>query len=232
MNKVSKALIVFIFFILVSCSSEPNYAPVMDINMIDAIPLTGSHIVTKGETLYAIAWRYGLDYRSLAQQNHIAAPYAIQVGQHINLKQSIAANEAERLNSTPVAKIIHHETISAHATSPRGWLMPAKGSISTIQKGINIVGRLGEPIHAAASGKVVYSGSGLRGYGNLILIKHNQLYFSAYAHNRINLVREGQQVKQGQKIAEMGNTGTNKVMLYFEIRRAGKPIDPIPLLKS
>lgn len=112
----------------------------------------------------------------------------------------------------------------------RGWQWPTKGKIiarySNLNKGINIKGKAGQPIIAAAAGKVVYCGNGLRGYGNLIILKHNDLYLSAYAHNRAILVKEGQQVKKGQRIATMGNTGTNQTMLHFEIRKAGKPLDP------
>ena len=116
------------------------------------------------------------------------------------------------------------------------WVWPVKGkvlnSFSAANKGLNITGYLGEPIYASASGKVVYSGNGLRRYGNLIIIKHNSVFLSAYAHNKDVFIKEGEWVKQGQKIAEMGKTGTNKVMLHFEIRRAGKPVNPISLLRT
>ncbi|PXB83349.1 peptigoglycan-binding protein LysM, partial [Pseudomonas aeruginosa] len=91
-------------------------------------------------------------------------------------------------------------------------------------------GQLGQPVLAASGGTVVYAGSGLRGYGELVIIKHNETYVSAYGHNRRLLVREGQQVKVGQSIAEMGSTGTDRVKLHFEIRRQGKPVDPLQYL--
>ena len=112
------------------------------------------------------------------------------------------------------------------------WTWPAKGKVVTgfsdtaNLKGIDIASKAGDPVYASAAGKVVYAGSGLRGYGKLIIIKHNKTYLSAYAHNREILVKEGQQVAQGQKIAEMGNTDTDQVKLHFEIRRLGKPMDP------
>ncbi len=121
------------------------------------------------------------------------------------------------------------------------WSMPAKGktigefSESANRKGIDIAGKLGQPIFASAPGKVVYSGSGLRGYGKLIIIKHNKTYLSAYAHNDQVLVKEGQTITRGQKIAEMGNTDADQVKLHFEVRRFGKPVDPakyLPLGKS
>ncbi len=116
------------------------------------------------------------------------------------------------------------------------WVWPAKGKIvngfseATSLKGIDIAGSAGQPIAASAAGKVVYAGSGLRGYGKLIIIKHNETYLSAYAHNRDILVKEGQQVGKGQKIAEMGNTDADQVKLHFEIRRQGKPVDPLRYL--
>ncbi len=116
------------------------------------------------------------------------------------------------------------------------WGMPTKGKVigqfseSANRKGIDIAGKLGQPVMASAAGKVVYSGSGLRGYGKLIIIKHNKTYLSAYAHNDKILVKEGQSVSRGQKIAEMGNTDAKQVELHFEVRRFGKPVDPAKYL--
>lgn len=116
------------------------------------------------------------------------------------------------------------------------WAWPATGKLlrgfSDSNKGADIGGRMGQPILAAGNGKVVYSGSGLRGYGKLIIIKHNKTFLSAYAHNSQLLVKEGQSVKKGQKIAEMGNTDADQVKLHFEIRRFGKPVDPMQYLNS
>ena len=119
--------------------------------------------------------------------------------------------------------------------------MPTMGKIiadfseAANKKGIDIAGKLGQPVTASAPGKVVYSGSGLRGYGKLVIIKHNKTYLSAYAHNDQVLVKEGQSVARGQKIAEMGNSDAEQVKLHFEVRRFGKPVDPakyLPLGKS
>lgn len=99
-------------------------------------------------------------------------------------------------------------------------------------KGLGIAGKAGDPVLAAADGRVVYAGSGLRGYGNLVILKHNNTYLTAYAHNQSLLVREDQNVKQGQKIAEMGNSDADRVKLHFEIRRQGKPTDPAKLLPT
>ncbi|RMH82523.1 LysM peptidoglycan-binding domain-containing protein [Pseudomonas sp. AOB-7] len=121
--------------------------------------------------------------------------------------------------------------------SASGWAWPTQGTVigrfssnGSLNKGIDIAGELGQPVLAASDGSVVYAGSGLRGYGELIIIKHSDTYVSAYGHNRRLLVREGQQVKAGQNIAEMGSTGADRVKLHFEIRRQGKPVDPLQYL--
>jgi lipoprotein NlpD len=116
------------------------------------------------------------------------------------------------------------------------WMWPAKGRIVTgfsdtaNLKGIDIAGTAGQPVLASAAGRVVYAGSGLRGYGKLVIIKHNNKFLTAYAHNREILVKEGQQVTRGQKIAEMGNSDADQVKLHFEIRRLGRPMDPLKYL--
>ena len=123
--------------------------------------------------------------------------------------------------------------------SSAGWAWPATGSVigrfssnGSLNKGIDIAGELGQPVLAAQDGTVVYAGSGLRGYGELVIIKHSDIYVSAYGHNRSLLVREGQKVKAGQVIADMGSTGADRVKLHFEIRRQGKPVDPLQYLPS
>ncbi|MDF0730539.1 peptidoglycan DD-metalloendopeptidase family protein [Pseudomonas entomophila] len=127
--------------------------------------------------------------------------------------------------------------VPAAERSAGGWTWPANGvligkfaSNGSLNKGIDIAGDLGQPVFAASDGAVVYAGSGLRGYGELVIIKHSDTYVSAYGHNRRLMVREGQQVKAGQTIAEMGSTGTDRVKLHFEIRRQGKPVDPLQFL--
>jgi len=117
------------------------------------------------------------------------------------------------------------------------WSWPAPGNNAVVgtfdevrNKGLDISGKAGDPVHAAADGRVVYAGAGLRGYGNLIILKHNNTYLTAYAHNQTLLVKEDQSVRKGQKIAEMGSSDTDRVKLHFEIRRQGKPVDPARLL--
>ncbi|HEY0289533.1 MAG TPA: peptidoglycan DD-metalloendopeptidase family protein [Pseudomonas sp.] len=137
----------------------------------------------------------------------------------------------------PVATTPATTPVIAGARSASGWAWPTNGvligkfsSNGSLNKGIDIAGDLGQPVLAASDGSVVYAGSGLRGYGELVIIKHSDTYVSAYGHNRRLLVREGQQVKVGQTIAEMGSTGTDRVKLHFEIRRQGKPVDPLEFL--
>ncbi|TBU94770.1 peptigoglycan-binding protein LysM [Pseudomonas dryadis] len=139
--------------------------------------------------------------------------------------------------ATPVPSTPATTPVQPVQRSASGWAWPANGAIigrfssnGSLNKGIDIAGELGQPVLAASDGSVVYAGSGLRGYGELVIIKHSDTYVSAYGHNRRLLVQEGQQVKVGQRIAEMGSTGTDRVKLHFEIRRQGKPVDPLQYL--
>lgn len=226
-------LIITHTILLTACSTTTNFAPVTEATLIDPIPKTGKHRVLPGETLYEIAWRYGLDYRSLAKHNHMDTSYLLRAGQTIYLSKKPSS---KNLKTEYVPLPAQLSTTPQKGEAILHWQWPARGKVihafSAAQKGINIAGRLGDPIYAAASGSVVYSGAGLRGYGNLIIIKHNSVYLSAYAHNKVVYVKEGDWVKQGQEIAEMGNTGSDRTMLHFEIRQAGKPINPISLLRS
>jgi lipoprotein NlpD len=153
------------------------------------------------------------------------------------------AMQASKADSSGTTPHVTSSAASAVASAPAAagedgivWAWPVRGKVlrgySDANKGVDIGGRMGQPVLAAGDGKVVYSGSGLRGYGKLIIIKHNKTFLSAYAHNSKLLVKEGQTVKQGQKIAEMGNSDADQVKLHFEIRRFGKPVDPMQYLNS
>jgi lipoprotein NlpD len=239
--------IIFLFITcFTACETTETYAPVIDAVQIEPLPKSGIYRVSANDTLYSIAWRYGMDYRDLAQRNHIARPYHIEKGQLLYLAREAPVNpilassairqsqelvsEKSTLKPAPISRPLEKEP----AARVNNWRRPAQGPIigfySTQNKGLNFGGRLGDPIFATAAGKVVYSGNGLRGYGNLIIIKHNSTFLTAYAHNSKVFVKEGDWVKAGEKIAEMGNTGTRRIMLHFEIRRNGKPVNPLNYL--
>ena len=244
---------------LTACVGGDNYAPIVDrMTPVGAPP--ASHIVSRGETLFSISWRYGMDFKGLAITNGVVSPYTIFPGQKIILKsspvvakatvstpQKAAANSLSKsrvamvpaVKPPPVKAVVSPPAAVAKSLVSARWQWPVKGklltafsSASAVHKGIDLHGILGEPVHAANGGKVVYAGSGLVGYGKLLIIKHDERFLSAYGHNRSLLVKEGDLVKVGQQIAEVGDTGTDKVKLHFEVRRDGKPIDPLTLLKQ
>jgi lipoprotein NlpD len=175
-----------------------------------------TYVVRPQDTLYSIAWRHDLDFRDLARWNKIGADFRISVGQVLVLGSTAGGRE----------------TATAPGTVKAGsrWVWPTDpvGAPRPVPGGIVMSGRLGQDVRAASAGRVVYSGSGLRGYGNLIIIKHADSLLSAYAHNREMLVHDGQEVAAGQVIARMGEGNQQAPMLYFEIRQNGKPIDPLP----
>ena len=209
------------------------------------------HVVAKGDTLYSIAWRYGLDYKDVASWNKISGKYVIYPGQFIRLKPS--KNDATALTPGPIISKKTNPGTGTRKNSPPkpttapaikktpakpvasrriSWLWPTRGKIvklntPTSKKGVDIQGKVGQKITAAAAGDVVYSGSGLLGYGKLIIIKHNENYLSAYAHNEKLFAKEGDRVKGGQQIATMGLAGSNRPLLHFEIRKDGSPVDPL-----
>ena len=250
------------------------------------------HVVGKGDTLYSIAWRFGLDYRTLARANSIRDPYTIFPGQRLLVPgpdDVVAPEPAPAAASEPVgsgetsvrgagtaegptvaplpsppsgsapavaemppksppapapAQSSASETTSKSAVPPPSaartvaglrWTRPTGGkTISAFarggNKGIDIGGTFEQPIRAAAPGRVVYAGGGLIGYGKLVIVKHDSRLLSAYAHNERLHVGEGDEVKGGQHIADMGRSGKGRVMLHFEIRRDGKPVDPLRYL--
>jgi len=203
--------------------------------------------VRPGDTLFGIAWQNGMDYREVARWNGIRAPYRIYAGQTLRLRPppvartppvSATAAAPKKKKAAPPSRPADRRA-SPPPVPPRHltWRWPAAGRVSStfksadpLRKGIKIAGGEGSAIVAAERGKVVYSGSGLIGYGRLIIVKHNDNYLSAYGHNRELLVSEGDQVTKGQKIAAMGTANTGQPLLHFEIRRDGKPVDPLRLL--
>lgn len=225
-------------------------------------PTPDIYTVKRGDTLYAIAFRFGLDHRDIANWNQLPSTRLIRPGQRLKLKRPDAeagdpARKAAASRSYEPPPGVAHNAATARPASPGKlkpaggtkrvdinsatlqltWQWPAQGRIIKTfnaaepgSTGLDIGGTLGQPVKAAAGGTVVYSGSGLIGYGELIIIKHNDRLLSAYAHNRKRLVQENDQVKAGQKIAEMGRNGSNRVMLHFEIREYGSPVNPLHYL--
>jgi len=187
------------------------------------------HIVRRGETLFSIAWRYGKDPADLARWNRLGDGSLIYPGQAIRLTPPAASSR-----STASTQGRSRQPLPSIPAQPApAWTWPTNGRIGVefggkpgSGTGILIDGRAGQAIVAAASGRVVYAGGGLIGYGQLIILKHNDTYLSAYGHNARLLVKEGQTVARGQQIATMGEGPERKPRLHFEIRRNGKPVDP------
>jgi lipoprotein NlpD len=235
-----------------------------------------TYTVKRGDTLFYIAWVTGNDYRALAAKNNIKEPFAVSVGQVLDVSGDTTIVETKKTTSTnahssgkstktfpvettvtttttttsgvnkPTNTIETTETVTkpVNTSTPRAnitskvanitWQWPAQGKIiekfSNATKGIDIAGNLGSKIVAAADGRVVYSGNALPGYGNLIIVKHNDDYLTAYAHNQTILVKEQQNVRAGEQIATMGATGTSSVRLHFEIRYKAQSVDPLKYL--
>lgn len=250
---MKQALLYLLLFALLSGCSNSPYVPLEDRYRAGAPVTQGVHTVRKGETLFAIAWRYHRDYKQLARINGIKRPYRIYPGQKIQLsnyaKNVTKANKKQ--TSVPGSSQTQRYKKTANDAKPIqekvanqrdkrvniAWRWPARGSVlnhfssrGKVNKGITLAGKRGDPVFAAASGEVVYSGDGFVGYRNLIVIRHSKTFLSAYAHNNRLLVKEGQQVKAGEKIAEIGSTGATRDQLYFEIRSNGKPVDPMRYL--
>jgi lipoprotein NlpD len=220
----------------------------------------GYYMVRPGDTLIRIALETGQNWRDLQTWNSLANPNLIEVGQVLRVvpptpaSMVAASGDPSQPAAAPVAggSVAARPLSSAPATAPVAsapaaapaapsgedavaFVWPVSGSVletydEVKNKGVDIGGKLGDPVLAAADGRVVYAGAGLRGYGNLIILKHNNTYLTAYAHNQNLLVREDQAVKQGQKIAEMGSSDADRVKLHFEVRRQGKPVDPLGYL--
>ncbi len=188
------------------------------------------HVVRSGETLYTIAWRYGKNHRDLARWNRLGDGSLIHPGQVIRLQPPSGDSPAAPV-SRPTQ--VRRPLPSIPADPPPNWAWPTRGAVAVdfggrpgSGTGILIDGRAGQVIAAAAAGRVVYSGGGLIGYGKLIIVKHNDTYLSAYGHNSSLLVKEGETVRQGQRIATMGEGPGREPRLHFEIRRNGKPVNP------
>ena len=280
MRRLALALLVAV--LVAGCSARPRAVVVeRSLEQRPPAPVVSSresapreYVVQRGDTLFGIAFRHGLDHRDIARWNRLESAHLIYPGQRLVLsgpaaETGVAARrpaEAPRepprnaiasgppppqsgvtapqppATTTPPARPPASTPPARPAAAPAGggavvWRWPTEGQLLTTfsagdptRQGVDIVGSAGQPVLAAADGEVVYSGAGLVGYGELIIIKHSDTWLSAYGHNRKRLVAEGQRVKAGQQIAEMGRSGASRDMLHFEIRRNGRPTDPLALL--
>ncbi|MBT7330631.1 MAG: peptidoglycan DD-metalloendopeptidase family protein [Oceanospirillaceae bacterium] len=257
------ALCYGVFGLLLMACGASQYAPVQELGYsLTTQPVSASSVrsapasyqVRSGDTLFAIAWRFGWDYKELAKVNAIASPYTIYVGQKLlfseinkninkkNNKISSSLSKPKVTTKSVVKKIPNIKINSLNnkqkmATGSVIWQWPLKGSVvqkfankGVISHGIEISSRLGNSIKAASSGLIVYAGSGIQGYGNLVVVKHNETFLSAYAYNSRILVAEGAQVNAGQVIAEVGKGPQLDPRLHFEIRKDGKPVNPLQYL--
>ncbi|MBL4762107.1 MAG: peptidoglycan DD-metalloendopeptidase family protein [Gammaproteobacteria bacterium] len=222
-----------------------GYAPPRNASFFD-------YRVKPGDTLFAIAWRYDIDLSVLRQMNGLSRSSVIRPGQRLRLghggkgyttqsqSRQKSTKEWRRPADKSRVKSSQRAKLKSKSWAPVKnvvWQWPTAGKVvrrfvasNITRKGIDIGGKQGDVIRAASSGKVVYSGNGLPGYGNLVIIKHNANFLSAYAHNKKNRVKEGQKVKAGQHIADLGKTGVDKPVLHFQIRRNGEPVNPVSFL--
>lgn len=232
-------LVVIGVLLLVGCS-EFDYAS--DRHLREGAIVSGSpavHTVQRGDTLYQIAWAHGVDFRELAAWNGISPPYVIYPGQRLSLRGRAGASTASVADSTsrPSERAGGSSARVEPLSGPIAWQWPVEGRLvrrydpdALGKRGIGIAGQPGETIKAAAAGDVVYSGSGLRGYGNLIIIKHSEQFLTAYGYNRELLVGEGDRVAAGDAIARMGSSNDHPAELHFEVRERGQPVNPAKYL--
>ncbi|MFQ3324576.1 MAG: lipoprotein NlpD [Pseudomonadales bacterium] len=254
---IAKVLVIAMAVFLAACSHQPNKVSIIDRSSGAGTASGSSYKIKRGDTLYAIAWRYGVSYQQLADYNKIATPYMINIGQKLRIpSKSYRVSTTTSAGSKSTAKstlstsrsVAKKPIVAKTAITPgvpkkntESWRWPTNGTVEAgyttsgkIHKGIDIAGKYGQAIYAAKSGKVVYAGAGLKAYGLLIIVKHDEHFLSAYAFNSKVFVTEGDQVKAGDKIAEMGKKESKYTRLHFEIRFDGKPQNPkkyLPALK-
>jgi len=233
--------------VIAGCGSRGTRAPVTDMSGLgqQQEPATGTYTVRAGDTLYKIAQAHGTDVATLVRLNKISDPTQLRIGQVLRLDGGTPmphqpAAVATAPSSTPAATPV---TPPPPATAARAsdanlisWGWPAAGKIiqgfNSNTKGIDIEGKPGDPVVAAAAGKVMYAGNGVRGLGNLVLLGHSDGFITAYAHNQELLVKSGDDVKKGARIALLGQTDTTSPRLHFEIRRRGTPVNPLSYLPA
>ena len=218
--------------LLAGCAAALQWTPQQDGAALESAP--AAYVVKQGDTLYSIAWRYGLDYHDVTAWNHLGRDYLIHPGDKLVLAAPAASVHAA---SAPPAVTRRADTSALPSAGALQWSWPVSGQVvrlfhagSTLAKGIDITAFRGTDILAAGNGRVVYAGSGIIGYGKLIIIKNSESFLSAYADNDELLVKEGDSVRVGDRIATMGLGRDGRPVLHFEIRYAGKPVDPLSYL--
>ena len=241
-------LSVLILLSVAACNSQKRYDYSSSSRTLPNAKYGSIYTVKRGDTLYSIGWAIKQDYKNVARWNGIRPPYLISPGQRLRMyppskKSSAKSNSSASKSSSSSAKTVKKSTSKTSYKSkvPQGkvkrWRWPtvsrkvtSRFQPSVGKDGIDIAGKFGDAVYSTADGQVVYAGSGLRGYGKLIIIKHNKTYLSAYAHNDSILVAEGQSIKAGKKIGKMGSSGKGGARLHFEIRKNGKPVNPASYL--
>lgn len=226
------AVVLLLSLLLVACSSNKAGT-----SKASAGSYSGSvYTVKRGDTLYRISRMTGSSVGELARLNGISAPYILEIGQKLRVKSGSSATKKTAVANTSRSRSSGSASVVKVAAPPIGakcWRWPTSGRVIEPfsssdggNKGIDIAGSRGQPIYASAAGTVVYVGNQLRGYGNLVMIKHSDDYITAYAHNDTTLVNNGQKVSAGQKIATMGSSGSDSVNLHFQIRYRATALDP------
>ncbi|BBH46984.1 peptidoglycan DD-metalloendopeptidase family protein [Pseudomonas sp. KU43P] len=221
-------IVIAVLLSISACSSQPPSTGVSANKVV-----SGVYKVKRGDTLYSIATRHGWDFKALARYNNISPPYAVNVGQSIRFGPGTATAKTTSSSASRTA------TVPATKVTLRGWDWPIKNAVvigryapaDKLSKGIRIAASPGQPVFASLGGKVAFA-TNIRGYGNLIILQHGTAHASVYGHNSKLLVKEGQTVSKGQKIAEAGDLDTDRTQLYFEIRQNGKPVDPLGVLPA
>ncbi|MFP5357874.1 MAG: peptidoglycan DD-metalloendopeptidase family protein [Gammaproteobacteria bacterium] len=250
MPALRSAICALLALVLTACAGFYRWEPA-DASRRSAGAASGSLVgpdqyrVSRGDTLYSIAFRHNADFRELAQWNGIGPDYLIFPGQLLRLSppagaqtRPVAPPPGGRPQPLPAPASREPAPAAPPSGAPLNWVWPVQGSVTRGyalaqgSKGLDFTAPVGQPVVAAAPGKVVYSGNALRGYGELIIIKHDEVYLSAYGYNRQRLVQEGDFVTAGQPIAEVGLGPENKPLLHFEIRERGKPVNPAGFLPA
>jgi lipoprotein NlpD len=207
---------------ILGCSGEPRR------------PVPERYVVRPGDTLYSISWRHRLDYHDVARWNGIGPDFRIEVGQLLVLSPAVTSRAGPA--APPEVRSAREPAAQLPVSAPPEFQWPADGTFAGTMRqpagglGLRIAAAFGDAVRAAAAGRVVYTGAGLRSYGQLVIIQHDDAWLTAYGYNQSLNVSERETVRAGQRIATVGRGPGNQPMVYFEIRMNGRPVDPLTLL--